>query len=274
MESTFVDIDGNRTHYFVGGDGPTVVLLHSGEFGACAELSWEYAFGPLSQQYRVIAPDWLGFGQTAKVHDFENSHVRRLRHMARFLETLDVTAAPFVGNSMSATYLLRDAASDAPMFPATTIVAISGGGFVPANEAREALQGYDCSVEGMRRMLGALFHDPVWASDADYVRRRHEESLRPGSWECAAAARFVSPAVPARSDFGMEDTTPYEKIGVPVLLVTGDEDPLKLPHYGRELSPRIPACRLVEVPGAAHCSHIERADIVNAAILEHLATLR
>ena len=33
IRSRFVDVDGIRTHYLEAGEGPTVVLLHSGEFG-------------------------------------------------------------------------------------------------------------------------------------------------------------------------------------------------------------------------------------------------
>ncbi len=40
------------------------MLLHSGEFGGSAELCWEFSIGPLARDFRVIAPDWLGFGGT------------------------------------------------------------------------------------------------------------------------------------------------------------------------------------------------------------------
>ena len=69
--SCFVEVDGIRTHYLEAGGGDPVVLLHSGEFGGCAELSWEYMIPHLAPHFRVIAPDWLGFGGTAKIHDFE-----------------------------------------------------------------------------------------------------------------------------------------------------------------------------------------------------------
>jgi hypothetical protein len=31
--SRFVEVEGLRTHYLEAGEGPTIVLLHSGEFG-------------------------------------------------------------------------------------------------------------------------------------------------------------------------------------------------------------------------------------------------
>jgi pimeloyl-ACP methyl ester carboxylesterase len=266
LESRFVDVDDVRTHYIEGGTGTPVVLLHSGEFGSCADLSWEYNLAHLARSHRVIAPDWLGFGQTSKIHDFENSLARRMRHMQRFFEVVGVESAHLVGNSMGATLLLRDAASDKPVFPARSIVAISGGGFIPDNEARHALLGYDCSVDSMERVLQALFPRSVWSRDRAYLARRHQESLRPGAWECSAAARFKSPAVAPRTDYGGEDTTAYERITVPTLLITGDDDVLKLPGYGRELVARMPRGELLEVADAGHCAHIEQAAVVNAAM--------
>jgi len=273
MVSKFVEVDDLATHYFEGGSGPTLVLAHSGEYGSCAELSWEYNFAGLAASFRVIAPDWLGFGQTAKVYDFENGLQRRIRHMARFLETIGVQSAHFVGNSMGAAFLLRDAASEQPQLPCRTITAISGGGDVPDNEWRRALVDYDGTTAGMQQILKALFNGDAWSSDPDYLRRRHEESMRPGAWECTAAARLISPAKPPRSDIGGQDPTPYEKIGVPVLLITGAADRLKPENYGRQLRDRIPSCELLEVEGGAHCPHIETPGLVNSAIASFLTRI-
>ena len=56
-----------------------------------------------------------------------------------------------------------------------------------------ALYDYDASVEGMRRIVTALFFDPSYAEDDDYVQRRHASSTAPGAWEAIAAARFRRP---------------------------------------------------------------------------------
>jgi 2-hydroxymuconate-semialdehyde hydrolase len=187
-------VDGLATSYLEAGDGPPLILLHSGEFGACAELSWEFNIEALSGHFRVIAPDWLGYGRSAKVHDFTLGTGLLIRHLRRFCEVAGITMAPFVGNSIAAGMLLSDAASDQPELPASAIVAIAGGGDVAVNEHVDALFAYDCSVEAMQRLLKALFHSPKWFDDPDYLKRRHELSLIPGSWECVAAARFRSPA--------------------------------------------------------------------------------
>ena len=151
------------------------------------------------------------------------------------------------------------------------MVAICGGGRIPDNEARRALLDYDASFESMRRVVDALFHDPVWAADDEYVRRRRDESLRPGAWECAEAARLRSPMSTGKSVVGAPDLIEYERIAFPVLLITGVEDRLKEPHHARELRNRMPNAQLIEIPDAAHCPHIEKPDVVHNAISAFLA---
>src|SRR5246500_5998674 len=121
-------VDGLVTSYLEAGEGDPAVLLHGGEFGASAELGWEHNIAALAAQYRVLAPDQLGFGQSAKVVDFVDGRGMRIRHVARFCEVLGIESAHFVGNSMGAINLLTDATSDAPHLPLRTLVAICGGG--------------------------------------------------------------------------------------------------------------------------------------------------
>ena len=218
-EGRYLNVDGLRTYYFECGSGAPLILLHGGEFGCCGELTWEYNVAGLSGQYRVIVPDWLGYGNSAKVHDFENFSLRMLQHMSRFCECLGIDDAAFAGNSMGAQFLLRDAASDSPLLPMNSIVAICGGGAVPDNSARRALINYDCTEQGMQRVVDALFYNPAWSLDPAYVSRRHRLSLIPGAWECAAAARFRSPhRAPAAEVLG-KSISDFRRIKIPTLLV-------------------------------------------------------
>src|SRR5258707_9366834 len=175
-------VDGLATSYLEAGDGAPVVLLHGGEFGASAELGWERNIAALAARYRVLAPDMLGFGQSAKVIDFVDGRGMRIRHLARFCEQLGVDSAHFVGNSMGAINLLVDATSESPLLPMRSLVAICGGGEIQRNQHIEALYDYDATVPAMRRIVEALFHDPKYPADEGYVRRRYESSIAPAAW--------------------------------------------------------------------------------------------
>lgn len=273
LESRFVDVDGVATHYLEAGDpeAPTVALLHSGEFGAAAEISWEFTIPALAPRYHVIAPDWLGFGRTDKIHDFADPRGRVFRHMRRFFETLGVAAADFVGNSMGGSNLARIVADPPPILPARSAVLCSGGGFTPLTEARKTLLAYDGTAEAMRALLHAMLHDPKWGDDEAYVTRRQELALLPGAFECASAPRLRRPREPSGGrGFGTPDPTRYENVRIPVLVVAGADDPLREPGYSAELARRIPDCEHRVYERCGHCPNIERAERFNADVLAFL----
>lgn len=271
-EGKYVLVDGVKTHYLEAGTGPDVVLLHSGEFGGAAEISWEFNFFDLAQHFHVWAPDFVGFGRSDKLRDFQGHGKRMIHHITRFLETMCLQEADFIGNSVSGRFLSRVAAQTEPVWPIRRMILVSGSGSEPDNEPRRILQNYDATIESMRQVVGVLFHDPKWSQDDEYVRRRYEMSILPGAWEVAAAARFQSPITPPRPQFGRPDMTPYEKIRVPTLIVAGVHDSLLEPGYAHAVASRIPTSEVLELDEAAHCPHIERAPEFNAAALKFLAS--
>lgn len=260
-------VDSIRTHYLEAGEGRPLVLLHGGAAGDCAEASWERNLAPLAERHRVIAPDWLGFGDTDKIRDFADFMGRMVCHLGRFLEELDVREADFAGLSMGGTLLVRSAAGMLPPLPIRRMVLASGGGFSPDGEARRKLQAYDGTVEAMAEIVRVTMHDPGFAEDAEFVRRRWEWSRRPGAWEWQASLGIRSPDAPP---FGQADPTPYESVRVPTLVTAGADDPLREAGYAEELARRIPDARALVFAKTGHVPNLERADEWNEAVLEFL----
>jgi pimeloyl-ACP methyl ester carboxylesterase len=134
------------------------------------------------------------------------------------------------------------------------------------------LYDYDATLEGMRRIVAALFADPSYPADEDYVRRRYESSIAPGAWEALAAARFRRPglAAPASPSSRRE----YDRISVPTLILEGEGDKLLPAGWAAEIAGQIAGARSVVVPAAGHCPQIEQADAVNRALVDFLAPQR
>lgn len=271
-QSHTILVEGLETRYWEIGDGPPLVLLHSGEFGADAELSWEYNFAALAEKYHVYAPDFIGFGASAKVHDFNDFVSFKIRHISNFCRQLGLVDVPFIGNSMGANFLIRDVTLPEPLLPASAFIAISGGGAVPENEARAALTDYDCTPDSMKRVLWALFHQEEWYEDTDYLQRRFESSIVPGAWECSAAARFRAPNVQRESAYerSIRNQLDYSKVTTPMLLMAGAEDKLKPRGFAHELAEQIPSATAVEMPGAGHCAHIETPETFHQVAFDFL----
>jgi 2-hydroxymuconate-semialdehyde hydrolase len=254
-------VDGLVTNYLEAGNGDPVILLHGGEFGVSAEIGWERNIAALTAHHRVLAPDMLGFGHSAKVIDFNDGRGMRIRHVARFCADLGIDSAHFVGNSMGAIMLLTDATSGSPLLPMRSMVAICGGGEIQRNHHMEALYEYDATIPAMRRIVEALFHDPTYPADEDYVRRRHESSTLPGAWEAVAAARFRRPG--AASPPAPSSRRAYERISVPTLVVEGACDKLLPLGWAKEIADQIPDGRSAVIEAAGHCPQIEQSSIIN-----------
>ncbi|KUI47575.1 alpha/beta hydrolase [Mycobacterium sp. GA-1199] len=264
-------VDGLVTGYLEAGQGDPVVLLHGGEFGAGAEIGWEHNIAALATGYRVLALDMLGFGESAKVIDFNDGRGMRIRHIARFCEVVGVESAHFVGNSMGAVNLFADATSEAPVLPARSLVTICGGGEIQRNEHSAALYDYDATFAGMRRIVTALFHDASYPNDEAYVQRRYEASIAPGAWEALAAARFRRPGLEAPPL--PSSARAYERISVPTLVVEGGGDKLLPRGWAAEIAGQIRGGRSAVIDAAGHCPQIEQPDAVNELLLGFLADL-
>src|SRR5215470_16785785 len=122
MQSKYVMVDSIRTHYLEVGEGPVIVLLHSGEFGGCGEMSWEYNIPTLARHFRVLAPDFVGFGKTDKVRDFKSHGALMIQHITRFMEVMCVDQADFIGNSVAGRFLCRVASAKPMVWPIRRMV--------------------------------------------------------------------------------------------------------------------------------------------------------
>jgi 2-hydroxymuconate-semialdehyde hydrolase len=269
----YVVADGCATHYLEAGDGPPLVLLHGGEYGAAAEITWEHCVPALAERYRVLAIDFAGFGYSDKLRDFGGQRRLLIRQVAAVLRTLRIDSARFAGTSLSGRMLLDVAAGPSPAWPIAAM-AVTGTGLAPPEaSAREVLEDFDGTLEALRPSMEVLFHDPRWRYSEDYLRRRHEFCAIPGAWETAAAGSLRSPGRGARD--GRPHVRPpardYSGIAVPTCLIRGEHDRLVPAGTWHELAARIPGARTVPIEGSGHYPQIERADAWVAAVLGFFA---
>jgi 2-hydroxymuconate-semialdehyde hydrolase len=273
-QGKFISVDGIRTHYFEAGERhrgrkPSVLLLHSAEYGGAAEFSWEFNLDTLGRHYHVLAPDHLGFGLTDKIFDFNGQFDRRITHIKRFIEVMGVGPVHVMGSSMSGGLSLTVAARKQPDWPILSLVCCSGGGDAPNNEQRKVINSYDGSREHMRRIIQVMFIDPKWSSDEAYLDRRWEMALVPGAWEATSAARFKAPFREA-SGKRERDNIDYSQIRVPTLVMAGKLDCLREPGYTDAFVTHIPRASLHVFETAGHMGNIECAGEFNERVLNFL----
>lgn len=265
--SRFVMVGDIRTHYLECGDGPPLVLLHAGGFGANGQNTWGFNLEALSKHFHVYAPDWLGYGKTDKLFSFDDMWSMRVEHIRRFVETLQIGKAHFMGNSMGASVLITVAAQESPAWDLDKIVVVSGGGVAPDNEVRQLLNSYDCSREHMRKIVQTVYMRTELHDDEEFLDSLYLPSIEPGQWECTAAVRFKSPIAESS---GARRPKDYSTIKAPMLLVAGGRDNLRYPGYAQELQAGIPGCKLHFMENSGHCPHIDEPAAFNAVAIDFL----
>jgi pimeloyl-ACP methyl ester carboxylesterase len=105
-----VRLGADTVHYWAGGHGPTVLLLHG--FGGSATWLWVPQVLDLARDHRVILPDLLWFGDSrSDDHDFTLDH--QVRAVEALLDRLGDREADVVGVSYGG-LVAHELASDRP----------------------------------------------------------------------------------------------------------------------------------------------------------------
>ena len=78
IQEKFVQAGEYRTHYWEVGEGENVLMLHSADPGAGGWLEFRENMEALGRQFRLLAPDIIGFGKTdSPTRDLETSRLCR-----------------------------------------------------------------------------------------------------------------------------------------------------------------------------------------------------
>ena len=122
FESRRAEVRGVSMRYFVGGDGPPLVLVH-GLSGAAS--NWCELAPLLARRRRVLIPDLPGHGASGPLPAAPslNGYADRVRHVTELEAMLP---APFVGHSLGGSVTLRAALRWPGDIPAVVLAASAG----------------------------------------------------------------------------------------------------------------------------------------------------
>ena len=134
-----IDAAGISTHYHEAGSGPPVLLLHGSGPGVSAWANWRLTIPALARDYRVIAPDLVGFGCTERPGDIRYSLQTWSNHVWSFLDALSIGQTSLVGNSLGGRIGLDMAAQRPDRLHRMVLMGAPGVGnfLAPAGRARD-----------------------------------------------------------------------------------------------------------------------------------------
>ncbi|MEX0805720.1 MAG: alpha/beta hydrolase [Candidatus Binatia bacterium] len=257
-----------KTHFIEAGSGPDLVLLHGGEYGASAEITWKHNIETLAQRFNVVAPDVLGWGETDKIYSFSDPAGYRIKHMKRFLKTIGISRAYFVGNSAGGGLILRASVLDPAPLQIRKMVTICGNASVFKTQSQADLENYTPSLENMTKIVKLLYQDSKWHTEEN-IRQRYESSIVPGAWEALSATRLRSPVHQTRSTTE-EFVKKLSQLQMPLLIMSCEHDPLNQTDWDINFQKIVPGSKVHRFKYSAHEPQIEETEEFNRVLTDFL----
>lgn len=255
--------DGTSLYVQDVGTGRPVVLLPG--FGLPHEV-WDAQVRLLAADKRIVAVDPRGTGCSAKpVGDY--SLERLAADVESVVRQLDLRQVTLVGWSFGGQIALRVAASGRARLAQLVLVTSNGvrstwsDGYPFGPDAqsleRALVAGEEQDRIGFRRRT--ITHGFAQEPPVDLVDWLVALQLRMPSW--AAIACF-------RSMLHTDLTADLARLGLPVLQLAGNADPVTPVEGARWLHDRLPESRLVELPACGHYPMFEAPDEFNATLID------
>jgi len=271
-----IRIHGHNVGYRQAGEGPAVLLIHG---MAGSSRTWRDVMPALAKDHRVIAPDLMGHGESAKpMGDYSlGAHASGLRDL---LGALGVERATIVGQSLGGGVAMQLAYQHPELVE--RIVLVSSGGLgrevswmlrlltLPATEyvmpvifPAFARNGGDAVSRFITR-IG--FRSPniteIWRaySSLTEVENRH-----------AFVRTLRSVVDPGGQSVSAQDRL-YLTAGVPTMVMWGDADPIIPVEHGRAAHESMPGSRLEIFEGAGHFPHVEEPERFTELLADFIAT--
>lgn len=272
----YLDLHGERIAYREAGTGETLLLIH-GMAGSSA--TWRAVIPQLSKKYRVVAPDLLGHGESAKPRgDYSlGAFAVSLRDL---LDQLGISRATVVGQSlgggvaMQFSYQHRDYCQ--------RLVLISSGGLGPdLNWILRIL-----SAPGTELVLPVVAPQPVCNAGNRLGSLLMSAGIRsPRAGEIWKAYSSLSDRQTRQAflrtlrsvvDYRGQAVSALNKIhlsdGLPTLLIWGEQDRIIPVAHGYAAHDALPGSRLEVLDGVGHFPHVESPSSVVDIVDDFIAT--
>ncbi len=185
-----IDIDGIRTNYHDVGEGHPVLMIHGSGPGVSGFVNWRLAMPELAKVCRVIVPDMLGFGYSARAPEGQYSPERWVAQAVGLMDALGLEQADIVGNSFGGALALMLAIQHPRRVRRLVLMGAAGVEF-GLTPGLDAVWGYEPSMDSMRRIMDIFAFDQSRITE-DIVRSRYEASIQPGAQE-AFSSMFPAP---------------------------------------------------------------------------------
>lgn len=254
--------DGVRIEFEVVGEGPAIVLIHG--FLVSGDM-WRGQVPRLAETHRVIIVDLRGHGRSSSaatpvdLYDLTDDVIG-------VLDSLGIRRAVWAGLSIGGMIALRAALTAPDRVAGLILLDTDAGAESPLRSVKYMLMALGSRVLGVRPFLPAVARLMFGRT----TRRRNPRLVR--EWK----RRFREVDFPSRLHYVkclVRRDSVLDRlggIGVPVLVMVGEEDASLPPKRSKEIADRIPGARLAIVPEAGHLAALEQQERVTEEMCDFL----
>lgn len=246
-----VDVGDGSLALLEGGpaDAPPVVLLH----GYSADrVVWVRFARQLLRDHRVVVPELAGHGRTGFTSGADHSAPAQAARVESLLDRLGIDEAHVAGNSMGG-FVAATLAVEHPHRVRSLLLSDAVGVASPEPSEAELL---------IREGRNPFLLDSVADFPTFYAMTMARPPFLPGFLRAAVAADYVArreELAEIFTDFHGVDTLDerLHEVGVPTLVVWGEQDRLVHPSTARVWSQGIAGARTLSYPDLGHMPMLE-----------------
>ncbi|MEQ8672106.1 MAG: alpha/beta hydrolase [Aggregatilineales bacterium] len=278
MPTQFLTVDGGKLAYSEHGtaDGEAIFFIHG---WMESRLNWKTTLTFLEADYRCIAVDLLGFGQSEKPADGDYSIAAQGERIVALADALGIDKFRVIGHSMGGTIALYIAAVIAPerVVQVVSLAGVVSGRLHPltlqtgvrlARLPLSILTGIIKATRGFRHQKW-LAHQQFKASFYDIT------SLPFELWQDWRDATYLDgiaiPMKRAAEAILSTDITPILKdIRCPALAIFGRHDHVVFPSDGELVAEHVPQGRLIMYEDCGHFPNWEKRTEYEADVMAFL----
>jgi len=254
-----IPIKGNHIHYLIGDDfnksRPTVVMIHG---AAQSTATWEYQIDALKdhEKFNLIIIDLPGHGRSVGIS------FRRIMDYSEFLkhfcDELNLKKLILVGHSMGGG-IAQILTLNHPNRVCALVLVGTGSRLRVAKETLTAVK-YDyetfCEVAPSRAFP---------EHSAEELKEKFKQGLLTTPQEVSYQDLVACDEFDVMND--------VKEIGVPTLIISGDQDILAPVKYGKYLANQIEGAKLHIIKKAGHYMMQEKPEEFNRVLLNFLESL-
>jgi pimeloyl-ACP methyl ester carboxylesterase len=276
----FVEVNGLTFHYREWGDPRTkhaIVMLHG--YAETSE-TWAECALDLAREFRVIAIDLRGHGQSERAADLDYTRATQVEDLEGLIEHMGLRSVTLVGHSMGGANAICYAAEHPELVTALVLI----------ETAPEVLRS---GIESLRRLTATAdefptIEDAIQAfrpyfpyATTEQVERRVHAALRPNEdgvyvWDFDSIFRDPT-SRPPEPDPGQRRLSDLwdcvDRVQCPTMIVRGSETEMLTPEAIQRLHRRIPGSRVSLIEDAGHAVPTDQPGALALNVREFLQSL-